>query len=247
MGFTIYPAIDLRGGKCVRLTQGDYNQETIYSDDPMRMAQKWIQSGTEWIHVVDLDAARSGELVNLPVIQQLVQSSEVKIQVGGGVRDFKRLELLLKSGVERVVIGSAAIDDVAFVREALGKYRDRIAIGLDARDGMIATHGWLHTSQVPVEELALKMVEAGAEVFIFTDISRDGMLSGVNLQAVRELAQICGKQVIASGGVQSLDDLRQLTQYTQEGVAGAIVGKALYTEAISLDEALLVVKEEDHR
>ncbi|TCS95699.1 1-(5-phosphoribosyl)-5-[(5-phosphoribosylamino)methylideneamino]imidazole-4-carboxamide isomerase [Hazenella coriacea] len=243
MGFTIYPAIDLRNGKCVRLTQGDYQQETIYSDDPVRVAEEWIQAGAEWIHVVDLDAARSGELVNLPVIQQMVQACEAKIQVGGGVRDFERLELLLQSGVERVIIGSAAIDDVEFVREALGKYRGQIAIGLDAREGLVATHGWLHTSQVPVEELALKMVEFGAEVFIFTDISRDGMLSGVNIQAVKQVAQICGKTVIASGGVRSLDDIRQLAR---DGISGAIVGKALYTHTIQLNEALSMVKEGDH-
>lgn len=243
MDFTIYPAIDLRSGKCVRLTQGDYQQETIYNDDPMKVAKEWVQLGAEWIHVVDLDAARSGELIHLPIIRQLSKKCAAKIQVGGGVRDLERLELLLQSGVERVIIGSAAIDNISFVREALKKYGENIAISLDARDGMIATHGWLRTSQVPVEDLALKMVEAGAEIFIHTDISRDGMLSGVNQKEILKLAQTCGKKVIASGGVRSIDDLRQLAQHVQEGIAGAIVGKALYTHALNLPEALAVVKE----
>lgn len=243
MSFVLYPAIDIRGGKCVRLTQGDYGRETVYAEDPLEMAERWIEAGAEWLHLVDLDAARSGEMVNLPVIEKLVRASSIPVQVGGGVRDMERLKKLLGIGVSRVVIGSAAIDHPEFVREALSQYGSQIAIGLDARDGKVATHGWLDLSEVRVEELAREMVSCGAETFIFTDISRDGMLSGVNVEAVRKLAQACGKSVIASGGVRSLEDIRRLAQVQGEGVAGAIIGKALYTEAIQLSEALKAAAE----
>jgi phosphoribosylformimino-5-aminoimidazole carboxamide ribotide isomerase len=241
--FTLYPAIDIRGGKCVRLKQGDYAQETVYGEDPVKIAEGFIRNGAQWIHVVDLDAARSGEMVNLPIIQRLVQNSSVPIQVGGGIRNMKRLEHLLEIGVERVVIGSAAIDDPEFARLALGKYGGRIAIGIDARDGWVATHGWLETSQVRADQLAIKMVEFGAETFIFTDIARDGMLTGANIDAVVSLAEACGKSVIASGGVDSLADLRRLAQYQERGIVGAIIGKALYTQKIQLSEAIQVVRE----
>lgn len=243
MSFILYPAIDIRGGKCVRLTQGDYGQETVYGEDPVAVAAQWMEAGAEWIHIVDLDAARSGELVNLPVIEAIVKTCRIPVQVGGGVRDMDRLQRLLHLGVSRVVIGSAAIDHPGFVEESLSQYGKQIAIGIDAREGKVATHGWLDTSEVTAEELARKMVEYGAETFIFTDISRDGMLSGVNVEAVRALARACGKEVIASGGVRSLADLRQLAKLQQEGIAGVIIGKALYTGAIRLEEALAVTRE----
>ncbi|MBA4496214.1 1-(5-phosphoribosyl)-5-[(5-phosphoribosylamino)methylideneamino]imidazole-4-carboxamide isomerase [Paenactinomyces guangxiensis] len=243
MGFILYPAIDIRGGKCVRLIQGDYYRETVYGEDPVAVAERWINAGARWLHIVDLDAARSGELANLPVIEKLTQISPVPIQVGGGVRDMDRLQRLLDIGISRVVIGSAAIDNPGFVRDALTQYGKQIAIGLDARDGKVATHGWLDTSEVQAEELARDMADYGAETFIFTDISRDGMLSGANVEAVRNLAQACGKAVIASGGVRSVEDIRQLAGARAEGVAGAIIGKALYTGSIQLTEALAAAAE----
>ncbi|RAL24500.1 1-(5-phosphoribosyl)-5-[(5-phosphoribosylamino)methylideneamino]imidazole-4-carboxamide isomerase [Thermoflavimicrobium daqui] len=243
MSFTIYPAIDLRNGKCVRLTQGDYGQETIYCEDPRQMVEQFIQAGAKWIHMVDLDAARTGEPINLPIIEKLVESSSVPIQVGGGVRNLERLHRLLDLGVSRIVIGSAAIDDPKFVRLALQVAGDKIALGIDARDGMVATHGWLQTSKVTAQDLANEMVQYGAETFIFTDISRDGMLSGVNVEAVRSLAEACGKQVIASGGVRSLEDIRKLAPYQDQGVTGVIIGKALYTHQVQLEEAIQVARE----
>ncbi|MFC4077495.1 1-(5-phosphoribosyl)-5-[(5-phosphoribosylamino)methylideneamino]imidazole-4-carboxamide isomerase [Salinithrix halophila] len=242
MNFTLYPAIDLRGGQCVRLFQGDYDAETVYDKDPVAVARRWVEQGAEWLHVVDLDAARSGEPVNLPVIREVVSAIEVPIQVGGGVRDMDRLEALLDLGVARVVIGSAAIDDPDFVQAALARHGDQIALGLDARNGRVATHGWLDDSEVLAEDLAQKMVSLGAETFIFTDISRDGTLSGPNIPAVRNLALATGKKVIASGGVKSVSNLLELSRYRVEGVEGAIVGKALYTGDVELSEALSAVK-----
>lgn len=243
MSFTIYPAIDLRGGRCVRLFQGDYDRETVYGEDLAAMARRWEEEGAEWLHVVDLDAAKTGDPVNLPSIREIVSSVGVPVQVGGGVRDIERLESLLSLGVSRVVIGSAAIDDPEFVKEALGKYGDRIALGLDARNGYVATHGWLETSEVRAEDLGREMAVHGAETFIFTDISRDGTLTGPNIPAVRSLAEATGKQVIASGGVKNTANLESLARFESEGVAGVIVGKALYTGDIDLKEALITVRE----
>jgi phosphoribosylformimino-5-aminoimidazole carboxamide ribotide isomerase len=242
MAFTIYPAIDIRGGKCVRLIQGDYAQETVYGHDPLDVLNRFVDAGATWVHVVDLDAARTGELVNFPLIQELVKQSPIPVQVGGGIRDEASLERLLAAGVARVVIGSAAIEQPAFVKASLRRMGSKIAVGLDARGGMIATHGWLRTQTVTAAELAQEMAEHGAETFIFTDIERDGMLSGTNLTAVRELARATGKAVIASGGVRSLAELNELREYEAEGVAGAIVGKAIYTGAIPLAEAFRVTR-----
>lgn len=238
MTFTIYPAIDLRGGKCVRLIQGDYTQETVYGEDPVQVALEWERQGAEWLHLVDLDAARTGELTNLFVIEQIVERLSIPVQMGGGVRNFDRLKRLLDKGIARVVIGSAAIDQPAFVQRALAQYADQIAIGIDARAGKVATHGWLQTSEVTAEELAKEMVKLGAQRLIFTDISRDGMLSGVNLEAIRRLAQASGVEVIASGGVRTLQDIETLLRYQHEGIGGVIVGKALYTGQFNLIDAL---------
>ncbi|SHE94951.1 1-(5-phosphoribosyl)-5-[(5-phosphoribosylamino)methylideneamino] imidazole-4-carboxamide isomerase [Seinonella peptonophila] len=244
MKFTLYPAIDIRGGRCVRLKQGDYQQETIYADDPVQVAERFVQEGAEWIHVVDLDGAREGELINLQVIRNMVQATGIPIQVGGGVRDMDRLERLLSIGVDRIIIGSAAIDHPEFVAQALRAYGRRIAIGIDARDGMVATHGWLDTSKISAEKCAIEMANLGAETFIFTDIARDGMLSGVNVEAVAALAKACGREVIASGGVRSLTDIKQLASVSTDGVGGVIIGKALYTHAFQLLEALTVARQE---
>lgn len=238
MAFTIYPAIDLRGGKSVRLIQGDYAQETVYGEDPVQVALEWQKQGAEWLHLVDLDAARTGELTNLSVIEQIVERLSIPVQMGGGVRNLDRVKRLLDKGIARVVIGSAAIDQPAFVQQALARYADQIAIGIDARAGKVATHGWLHTSEVTSEELAKEMVKQGAQRLIFTDISRDGMLSGINLNAIRRLARASGVEVIASGGVRTLQDIETLLAYQDEGIGGVIVGKALYTGQFTLTDAL---------
>lgn len=243
MAFTIYPAIDLRGGKCVRLVQGDYQQETVYAEDPVQVALEWEKQGAEWLHLVDLDAARTGEWTNLSVIEQMIDKVSIPIQMGGGIRNLERLERLLTKGIARVVIGSAAIEQPEFVRQALAQYADQIAIGIDAREGKVAIHGWLQTSEVSFDQLAKEMVKLGAKRFIFTDIARDGMLSGVNLDAVRRLARTAGVEVIASGGVHTLSDIEKLRAYQNEGIGGVIIGKALYTGKIQLTEALKIGEE----
>lgn len=237
MPFTLYPAIDIRGGKCVRLVQGDYNQETVYSDNPLEAAAAWKAQGAEWIHLVDLDGAKAGRPVNHELIGEIARSVGIPVQTGGGLRTGKDVELLLSLGVSRVILGTAAIEDRPFVERVLKAYGKQVAIGIDARGGYVATRGWLETSEVKAEELAVQLAEAGAETFIFTDISRDGMMQGPNVDAIVRLAQASGRSVIASGGVSRYEDLERLAADADKGVSGAIIGKALYTGSIKLPEA----------
>lgn len=236
--FIIYPAIDIRGGKCVRLLQGDYDQETVYGDRPAEMAVRFEQAGAGWLHVVDLDGAKEGRPVNLDAIEAIVREVRMPVQVGGGLRTIEDVERLLGLGVKRVILGTAAIEDRAFVEKALERHGEGIAIGIDARDGYVATRGWLETSEVRADELAIALADAGAQTFIFTDIRRDGMMQGPNVEAIVSLARACGRSVIASGGVSTYADLERLAEHRGEGVAGAITGKALYTGAIDLAQAL---------
>ncbi|MBM7585987.1 phosphoribosylformimino-5-aminoimidazole carboxamide ribotide isomerase [Bacillus pakistanensis] len=242
MSFTIYPAIDMRGGKCVRLIQGDYNQETIYGDSPFEMAKRFVNEGAEWIHMVDLDGAKDGKRVNDAFVIKVAKELPAKVQIGGGIRMKEDIDHYLENGVDRVIIGSIAVSQPDLVKEWLTIYGDKLAIGLDAKDGYVATHGWLETSGVKAVQLGKEFAEAGAETFIFTDIATDGMLSGPNVQAVKELAQHTGKEVIASGGVSSLDDLKMLRKYASDGVGGAIVGKAIYTGKVSIRQAIEEVR-----
>lgn len=236
--FIVYPAIDIRDGKCVRLQQGDYNQETIFSDSPLKVAQTWESQGGQYIHLVDLDGAKAGQPVNDAIIGQIASSVGVPVQVGGGLRTLADVERLLGLGVSRVIIGTAAINDREFTETVLGKYGDKVAIGIDARNGFVATHGWLNTSEVRAEDLAKELAAKGAETFIYTDISRDGMMQGPNVEGILSMAAASGKTVIASGGVTSLDDLVRLNEHSSSGVGGAIVGKALYIGNIDLADAL---------
>jgi phosphoribosylformimino-5-aminoimidazole carboxamide ribotide isomerase len=240
--FTIYPAIDLLGGKCVRLFQGDYGQETVYSDSPVQVAEQFYNDGASWIHLVDLDGARQGHPVNAAIIREVKHALSVKVQVGGGIRSEKDVSAYLDAGIDRVILGSAAISHPGFVKEMLEKYGRRIAIGLDAREGYVAVEGWTKTSEMKAETLANELIDHGAETFIFTDISKDGTLTGPNIKAISDLARLTGKEVIASGGVSSLEDVEMLYYRAQAGVSGAIIGKALYTEALSLKDALDLVE-----
>ncbi|TWM33137.1 Phosphoribosyl isomerase A [Bacillus paralicheniformis] len=236
--FTVYPAIDMRNGKCVRLIQGDYEKETIYGHSPLDMASRFAEAGADWIHLVDLDGAREGKKVNDSHVISIADELNVKVQIGGGIRTEKDVYDYLSQGVERVILGSSAVSNPEFVKNMLKAYGRHIAIGLDARDGFVSTEGWLETSSVRAEELGRELANEGAEVFIFTDIATDGMLSGPNISSTVELARATGKQVIASGGVSSLADLEALASRTAEGVSGAIVGKALYTNQFTVAEAL---------
>jgi phosphoribosylformimino-5-aminoimidazole carboxamide ribotide isomerase len=238
MKFTIYPAIDMRGGKCVRLLQGDYDKETVYGESPFEMAKTFANEGAEWIHMVDLDGARDGRRVNDKFVIQSAQELGVKIQIGGGIRSEADINHYLDNGVTRVIIGSIAVSNPEFAEEMVRKYGAKIAIGLDAKNGYVATHGWLNTSEVSAVELGKRFADADAETFIFTDIATDGTLAGPNVEATRQLALETGKSVIASGGVSSLNDLAALRQLSDDGVSGAIVGKAIYEGRFSVKSAL---------
>lgn len=244
MGFTIYPAIDMRGGKCVRLLQGDYNKETVYGDSPFHMAKKFADAGAEWIHMVDLDGAKDGKRINDTFVIEAARQLNVNIQIGGGIRTEQDVAHYLENGVARVIIGSAAVADPEFAVSMIKKYGRQIAIGIDAKNGYVATHGWLNTSEVRAVDLGKKFADAGAETFIFTDIATDGTLSGPNVEAVLQMAQETGKEVIASGGVSSLADLTELKQLAERGVCGAIVGKAIYEGRFTVEEALQEVKKQ---
>ncbi|MCY7909006.1 1-(5-phosphoribosyl)-5-[(5-phosphoribosylamino)methylideneamino]imidazole-4-carboxamide isomerase [Bacillus inaquosorum] len=240
--FTLYPAIDMRNGKCVRLVQGDYNKETIYGDSPYDMAALFASEGAEWIHLVDLDGAKEGKRVNDRHVIEIAQKLDLKVEIGGGIRSESDVYEYLSAGVDRVILGSSAVSNPPFVKKMLKQYGEKIAIGLDARNGFVSTEGWLETSTLKATELGKELANEGAEVFIFTDIATDGMLSGPNIESTVELAKETGKSVIASGGVSSVVDLEALARYQANGVSGAIIGKALYTNQFTLSEALERVK-----
>lgn len=239
----IYPAIDIRGGRCVRLTEGRFDAETVFADDPAEMALKWAGLGAEFLHLVDLDGALAGEGKNVPVIERILQSVNIPVQLGGGIRNLETIEKLLALGVTRLILGSAAVKNPQLVEEACKKYPGHIAVGIDAKNGEVAIEGWGKGSGVAATELAKKMAAYGVETIIYTDISRDGMLSGVNVEATAALARACGVPIIASGGVASLDDIRRVKAVESDGVQGCIIGKAIYTGAVDLKAALALAKE----
>lgn len=241
----LFPAIDLKEGKCVRLIEGRMDSATIYSDDPGSIARLWQEQGAQFIHVVDLDGAFAGQPRNRQAIAQIVKCVQVPVQVGGGIRDLATIEDLLSLGVNRVILGSAAIINPGLVAEAGQKYGEKIVVGIDARDGLVAIQGWGETVEKTALELALEMKRMGIQRIIFTDIRRDGKLAGPNLAATGDLARDSGLKVIASGGVASLEDIRQLKKLEPQGVEGAIMGKALYTGAVKLPEALAIARGEE--
>ncbi len=234
----ILPAIDLRGGKCVRLLRGDYAQETVYGDDPLAMGRRWVDEGATFLHVVDLDGALQGHAVNGTAIAGLCSSLSIPIQVGGGVRTVDRAGALLGLGVDRVIFGTAALEEPAVVADACRRFAGRIAVGIDARNGKVAVKGWTETSTVTAVDLARRMQDAGVARIIYTDISRDGTQEGVNAEATAALAAALEIPVIASGGVGSLDHIRALLPHEADGVEGVIVGRALYTGAVRLSDAI---------
>ena len=237
----IYTAIVLRGGKVVRLREGDPNQQTIFSDHPVETAQRWIEEGAEWVHVVNLDGAFNQANHNLAVLKSIASLS-VAVQFGGGLRSMMDIEHAFECGATRVVLGTVAIKEPQIVWEAVRRFGgEAICVGLDARDGFITTHGWTETATITPLELGLRMAEAGVQHALFTDVSRDGILSGANVPATIELAQKSGLQVIASGGVASLTELATLVK--SEVVAGAVIGMALYTQQFTLSEAIQLTQQ----
>ncbi|HBE50256.1 MAG TPA: 1-(5-phosphoribosyl)-5-((5-phosphoribosylamino)methylideneamino)imidazole-4-carboxamide isomerase [Cyanobacteria bacterium UBA11369] len=237
----VIPAIDLLEGKCVRLYQGDYSQSQVFDENPVAVAQQWVDQGATRLHVVDLDGAKAGKPENLQAIEAIVQAVSVPIQVGGGLRDRTSVAQLLNLGVGRVILGTIAVKQPQLVADLCGEFPGKIVVGIDARNGKVATDGWLETSSVAATDLAHQMAQIGAVAIIYTDIHRDGTLSGPNLQALRELAESIAIPVIASGGVSSLTDLLSLLSLEPIGVNGAIVGRALYTGDVSLKEAIKAV------
>jgi len=230
------PAIDLLEGRCVRLAQGDYARETVYGDDPVAMALRWQQAGGKRLHLVDLDGARAGSPRNHEVIAAIAVTLQIPVQVGGGIRDAETIERLLMLGVDRCILGTRAAQDGAWAAEMFRAFGERLILGIDAKDGRVAVKGWQETTPLTAVELALSLKPHGARRIIYTDISRDGMLSGPNVAATARLAEATGLPVIASGGMSSLDDLRQLARHA--GIEGAIIGRALYTGAIALEDAV---------
>lgn len=238
----IFPAIDLLGGKCVRLVQGDFGRETVYSDDVAATALKWQNSGAKFLHVVDLDGARAGSPKNLDAIKKILDAVTIPIEVGGGVRSLDDIERLLTLGVRRVILGSVAVENPSLVAEAVARFGSRIVVGIDARGGLVAVHGWERSSTVTADDLARRIVTAGVKTIIYTDISRDGMLSGVDAGVFARLAKSSGAQIVASGGVKSIEDIRALKAVETQGVVGVIVGKAIYTGALDLSAAIALAE-----
>jgi len=236
----IIPAIDLRNGKCVRLYQGDYGKETIFSGDPVSVALRWQSEGARRLHIVDLDGAAKGEPVNLETIKDIIAAIDIPVQVGGGIRSIETIEQLFAAGVERAILGTAAVEKPDLVKEACQRFSDRIIISIDAKDRMVATRGWLQKSTVTAGELASKMIELGVMRFIYTDISRDGTLTSPNFEAIAELLSQVNVPVIAAGGISSV---YHLTKLAGLGIEGAIVGKAIYTGDVKLGEGFKAIRE----
>ena len=230
----IYPAIDLINGKCVRLTQGKYDNVTVYSDNPVSMAKSFMDAGSKYIHMVDLDGAKSGVTCNFKIIAEVAKLG-ISVQTGGGIRDIETIERYIDSGVSRVILGTSAVNNPELVIEAVSRYDDKIAVGIDAKDGLVAVNGWEKTSSFKAVAFAKKMESIGVKYIIYTDISRDGMLKGPNLWAMREMTENLNINVIASGGVSCMEDIIALKP---TGVSGVIVGKALYTGKVDLQKAL---------
>jgi len=225
----------LRNGRCVRLYQGNYNRETVFSDDPLDVALKWQSMGAPRLHLVDLDGAATGEIRNLGIIRDITKAMLIPIQLGGGIRDIETVQALLKAGIERVILGTAAVENPLLVAEACRRFRESIIVGIDAREGLVATHGWVKDSDIDAVSLAKSMAQIGVRRFIYTDINRDGTLTEPNFTAIDEMIDTIDLPVIASGGISSLKHLRMLRKL---GAEGAIVGKALYTGDINLKQAL---------
>ncbi|ARD47306.1 1-(5-phosphoribosyl)-5-[(5-phosphoribosylamino)methylideneamino]imidazole-4-carboxamide isomerase [Sporosarcina sp. P37] len=231
----LFPAIDIRGGKCVRLIQGDYAQEIIYNDSPTDMAQEWQSQGAEYIHVVDLDGAKTGDSANKKAIEAIAKAVSIPVQVGGGIRSMEIVDSHIASGVARVIIGTAAIQNPEFLKEAVKKYGDQIAVSIDARNGLVATDGWTETSDVKAVDLLQDLAKIGVKTVVYTDIMKDGMLQGPNFEELNIMNEASSIDIIASGGVSTEEDIEKLAA---DNLYGAIIGKALYEGKLSLKKLL---------
>jgi phosphoribosylformimino-5-aminoimidazole carboxamide ribotide isomerase len=238
----LFPAIDLKNGECVRLEQGDMARATVFNRDPAAQAATFAAQGFEYLHVVDLDGAFAGKPMNAAAVDRILAAVSIPVQLGGGIRDMTTVEAWLGKGVRRVIIGTAAVRDPDFVKTAAKRFPGRVAVGLDARDGKVAVAGWAETSTLAADEVALRFADAGVAAIVYTDISRDGLLKGLNLEATIALAQRVAIPVIASGGLASIDDVKALLQPRAQTLAGAIAGRALYDGRLDAAEALALVR-----
>ena len=234
----LYPAIDLKGGHCVRLLKGDMNAVTVFNDNPADQAAQFVRDGFQWLHVVDLDGAVEGRSMNAPAVSAILRAAPVPVQVGGGIRTLEAIETWLEAGVSRVILGTVAVSDPGLVRAAAAAFPEQVAVGIDALDGRVAVKGWVESSDLTAVDLARRFEDAGVCALIVTDIGRDGTLGGVNVDQVGEVADAVGIPVIASGGMASLADIAALKARPGAQIAGAVLGKALYTGAIRPAEAL---------
>jgi phosphoribosylformimino-5-aminoimidazole carboxamide ribotide isomerase len=234
----LYPAIDIRGGKAVRLVQGDYDQEKAYDDDPVVAARRWVDGGAQWLHVVDLDGARAGEPVNLEHVRRIVAAVEVPVQLGGGLRDSKKVEEAISSGVDRVVLGTAAVRDPEMAAAIAAAHGDRVVASVDARSGRVAAEGWAEPSDRQTTDVIAALSERGIQRFVYTPVDVDGLMEGPDLDSLREAAGATDGELIYSGGIGSLDDLRAVEALGLENVRGVIVGRALYERRFTVAEAL---------
>ncbi|HQA07353.1 MAG TPA: 1-(5-phosphoribosyl)-5-[(5-phosphoribosylamino)methylideneamino]imidazole-4-carboxamide isomerase [Syntrophomonadaceae bacterium] len=236
---TIYPAIDLKDGQCVRLVQGKLTNQTVYSSTPADVAQRFQQQGARWLHIVDLDGAFSGKPANLKAIEAIADAVTIPFQVGGGLRKVSDVEQMLQAGASRVIIGTRAVEGPDFIKQLLDEFgNERIILGLDARDGKVAVQGWVETAELTAVDLGKQMKELGIKTAVYTDVSRDGLLAGPNLEATRQVAINTGLSIIASGGISAVEHISSLKAMEADGVVGAIIGKALYEGRITLAQAL---------
>lgn len=240
----IFPAIDLRQGRCVRLYQGDPEQEVVFGSDPVAIAREWVKQGAEWLHIVNLDGAFGQASGNLAVVEEIVEAVDARMQFGGGLRGIEDMERMLQMGVTRVIVGTMAITAPEIVAQAVKRFSaEHLVVGIDARDGRVATHGWKETSDVDVMVLAEQVLALGVERVVYTDIARDGTMRGPDVAGTRRLAAETGLKVIASGGVASINDVKALKAQEHVGVEGIIIGQALYTGAIDLGKAIEVTED----
>lgn len=238
----ILPAIDLKEGRCVRLEQGLMDKDTVYNDDPAAQAVMWQEQGGEYLHIVDLDGAFAGVPKNKSAIKSIVEAIDIPSELGGGIRDLETIEAYLDLGINRVILGTVAQENPELVKEACRQFPGQIVVGIDAKDGLVAVRGWADVTEKKATEMAKEMEGFGVEAIIYTDISRDGMMQGPNIEATRALAEAINISVIASGGLSTLDDIRRLLEIESSGVTGVITGKAIYSGAIDLREAVALTK-----
>lgn len=238
----VIPAIDIRGGKCVRLFRGDFSKETVFSDSPAQMAKKWMDIGARYLHLVDLDGALAGKPQNIATVKDIIAAVDIPVELGGGIRTLEDIENILSIGVDRVILGSVAVHNPQLVKAACEKFGEKIVVGIDAKEGIVAVEGWEVSGNIAAQELAKRMAAVGVKNIIYTDISRDGTLLGLNIKATADLAKSSRVNIIASGGFSNLEEIEQLKKHESDGITGVIAGKAIYTGAIDLQAALKIAE-----